>query len=141
MIDSNSTEQEIFTDKNVRVTNARIIIGGTTYALRNITSVKVASTPPKKGGANKLFFFSALGFIGGLVWFFVGGDPRTPSLILIAASAIFAVLSILWSRSLKTMYHLMVTSSSQEVDALSSFDKDYISIIVEKINEAIVKCR
>lgn len=140
MTDANSIEQEIFSDKNIRVTTARIIIGNTTYALRNITSVATASTAPKKGGAHKLLFFSALGVIGGLTWFFIGSDS-TPALIMAIVSAVLFAMAINWSKSLKPKYHLMISSSSQETDALSSCDKSYISDVVEKINNAIVKCR
>jgi len=37
-------EENIYSDNNVSVTTARIIVSGTTYALRNITSVKMTAT-------------------------------------------------------------------------------------------------
>jgi hypothetical protein len=135
-------EIEIFSDKNIRVTNSRIIIGATTYALRNITSVQNACTPPDTGWPSYLMLFSSLGLIGGIAWLISGETDSTwPALTLTVLSAMILTISIVWFRGLKTSYHLMISSSSQEVDALSSFHKDYISTVTEKINEAIVKCR
>ena len=133
-------EAEIYADKNIRVTTSRIIVGNTTYALRNITSVSTTSTAPDKGRAHKLLFFSALGVIGGITWFFVGNDSKKPAVILALASVGFVAMAINWSIRLKPSYHLMITSSAQEADALSSYDKSYISTVTEKINEAIAKC-
>src|SRR5947208_2463212 len=46
-----STDETIYSGNNVSVTTTRVIIHGTTYALRNITSVKRAFTPEKTGCA------------------------------------------------------------------------------------------
>jgi hypothetical protein len=43
-------EERIYADDNVSVTTARIVVSGTTYALRNITSVRMTSTVPSKMG-------------------------------------------------------------------------------------------
>ncbi len=44
-------EETIYSDNNVSVTTTRVMISGTTYALRNITSVKMAMTPASQGCA------------------------------------------------------------------------------------------
>src|SRR4051794_1150422 len=43
-------EENIYSDDNVSVTTARIVISGTTYALRNITSVRMTGTAASKIG-------------------------------------------------------------------------------------------
>ena len=43
-------EEGIYADDNVSVTTARIVISATTYALRNITSVRMTRTVPSKIG-------------------------------------------------------------------------------------------
>ena len=55
-----SKEETIYSDNAVVVTNTRVIIGGTTYALRNITSVEMVSTPPRIGGAILLLVLGLL---------------------------------------------------------------------------------
>ena len=58
-------EETIYSDNAVIVTNMRVIIGGTTYALRNITSVSMTYTPPRVLGAILLLFV-------GIIIFFIG---------------------------------------------------------------------
>jgi hypothetical protein len=53
-------EYRIYLDNVVAVTTSRVVIGGTTYALRNITSVKMTYTPRKVLGAFLLLFFGLL---------------------------------------------------------------------------------
>lgn len=40
-------EEILYSDNVVAVTNVRVTISGATYALRNVTSVKMASSPPQ----------------------------------------------------------------------------------------------
>lgn len=137
---NNTMENEIYLDKNVRVTTARIIIGNTTYALRNITSIKTTKTPPSTGRAVMLLFLSIIGLLAGLVIPFQSDVSIKWTVLVLVFAAIALALSILWLRNLKTSYHLMITSTASETNALTSFDKDYILTVVAKINEAIVKC-
>jgi hypothetical protein len=44
-------EENIYSDSDVSVTTARIIVSGTTYALSNITSVKMTETAGNSGCA------------------------------------------------------------------------------------------
>ena len=131
-------EENIYADNNVSITTARVMIGGTTYALRNITSVKMTLTPANKGCAILLLvigIFAGLGALvtfardtaAGFVWLLIGGG--------LVAGAIF------WMRSLKPSFHVTIASSSGEIRALTSQDKAYISKIVAGINEAIVRYR
>jgi hypothetical protein len=112
-------ETEIYTDNRIRVTTARIIIGGTTYALRNITSVGNATTAPDTGAPKSLVTFSLLGLMAGIIWIILDhADSIKPALILSVVSLAILVMSAKWYRDLKPTYHLMITSSAQEADAL-----------------------
>jgi hypothetical protein len=53
-------EHRIYLDNVVAVTTSRVVIGGTTCALRNITSVRMTFTPRKVLGAILLLFFGLL---------------------------------------------------------------------------------
>ena len=56
-------ENIIYSDSAVAVTSTRVVIGGTTYALRNITSVKMAFSSPDIIGPVCLILFGGVHFI------------------------------------------------------------------------------
>jgi hypothetical protein len=60
-------EQRIYSDNVVTVTTARVIVGSTTYALRNITSVSMTYTPPKVFGGILLLVIGLLLLLAGVV--------------------------------------------------------------------------
>ncbi len=130
-------EETLYSDEDVSVTTTRVIILGTTYALRNVTSVRMGFTPPNTVWG---WGFISLGVILALPAL---GDLKQGvrvDLPLIMAAAIIggATLHI---RSLKTFHHLIIASSSGEAKALSSYDAAYIARVVASVNEAIVKYR
>lgn len=134
-------EETLHADGYVSVTTARVIIRGTTYALRNITSVRMVVTPPsprKTGCAIVLLFFGVVLLLGSFVNF--SQDVISGIVLLIFAGAVIGG-AILWMPSLKTVYHVAIASSSGEANALSSKDRAYIERIVNRINVAIVKYR
>ena len=133
----NPPEEEIFySDKAVAVTSSRVIIWGTTYALRNITSVSMRFSPPKIFGAVVLLFAGV--FILLAAFLSVHGSMPAPVGAYIIAPAMIGT-AILWMCSSKTKYHVSLSSASGEVHALTSKNKSYIEKIVLSINEAIVK--
>jgi hypothetical protein len=133
-------EETVFSDGNILITTTRVIIQGTTYALRNITSVKATIQPAKKVGPILLLIVSIFLFF----W------CRIPATDESGSTAIFRVVSFFGSivmfvrsvRSLTTLkpsYHLAIASSSGEVNALTSNDREYVKKVVSYINEAIVR--
>ena len=134
----NAQEETLLSDNYVTVTTTRVIIRDTTYALRNIASVRMAFTPPKTGCAIILLIFG----IFALIVAFAGFSQNVASgLGYFIFAAVIIGGAILWLRSLKADYHVAITSSSGEAKALTSKDKAYIERIVNSINEAIVKYR
>jgi hypothetical protein len=129
-------EETIYSDNAVIVTNMRVIIGGATYALRNITSVKMLFTPPR---LVKPILLLIVGLIILLAAFFPINEnaPAPASAYVIAGMMILG--AILWMFSAKTMFHVGLSSASGEVHALTSKNKTYIERVVLSINEAIVK--
>jgi hypothetical protein len=132
---TNMSEEVIYSDNTVSVSTSRIVIGGTTYALRNITSVKMTFAPAKTGCAIALIVLGALIFVVGLAQ---GGQTVIGSLL---GGAIIGGLGFLWFRSCKTDYFVAIASSSGEVRALTSKDKSYVEKIVAAINDAIIQYR
>jgi hypothetical protein len=138
ILPAQTKEETIYSDNAVVVTNMRIIIGGATYALRNITSVKMLFTPPR---LIKPILLLIVGLMILLAAFFPINEnaPAPASAYVIAGMMI--VGAILWMCSAKTKFHVGLSSASGEIHALTSINKAYIERIVLSINEAIVKHR
>jgi hypothetical protein len=130
-------ECTIYSDENVNVTTARVVIHGTTYALRNITSVKMASTPANTGCAILLRQFGILMLFGAFLAF-VGAEVGSGFVILLFAGGVLTG-AMFWLRACKPSYHVAIASASGESHALTSKDKQYISKVVESINDAIIQ--
>jgi len=130
-------EESIYSDGNVSITTARIMIGGTTYALRNITSVRMTTTEPQTGGAIALIVVGAFPILDTLDGFAQGGSAG--GLWLLVVGIVIGGSGVLSLRALKPAYSIIVASSAGEIRALTSPNKDYIAKIVSSINEAIVR--
>jgi uncharacterized membrane protein YvbJ len=136
--DSNRPEETIYSDNRATVTTTRVIFGETTYALRNITSVRLVSTSPKSGCA---VIFLILGILGLLASFAVFTENISQGIQVVIIAGIMLMIGIVWLRSLKPTYHVSIATSSGENNALSAPDKAYIENIVKSVNDAIVKYR
>jgi len=129
-------EEIIYADNAVAVTSTRVVIGGTTYALRNITSVKMAFSSPDFIGPVCLLLFGAfILFLTLIPW-----SPQNykPVLGAVLGGGIIG-LAILLMCSLKPRYHVGIASAAGEIHALTSKDQAYVERIVLSVNEAIVK--
>lgn len=129
-------EKTIYSDNAVIVTNMRVIIGGATYALRNITSVKMLFTPPRLVKPILLLIVGLIILFAALVPI-TDTAPAPPAVYVVAVMMI--VGAILWMCSAKTRYHVGLSSASGEIHALTSKNRAYIERVVLSVNEAIVK--
>jgi Family of unknown function (DUF6232) len=129
-------EQTIYSDNAVVVTNARVVIGGATYPLRNITSVKLLFTPPRFVKPILLLIIGSMILLAALVPI-TNTDPAPPAVYAVAGMMI--VGAVLWMCSAKTKYHLGLSSASGEVHAISSKNKAYIERVLLSVNEAITR--
>lgn len=130
-----ATEAILYSDPQLTVTSRRVIIGETTYSLRNITSVTMKTTTPNGCCAGLLILFGGVGAFAVFSDLFTAGKlPEFSSFFLIA---VFLVAGIAWFRSLKPSFHVTIASASGEVEALESAEKDYIQKIVTSINDAV----
>ncbi len=134
------SEKTVFDDGSIIVTTARILAGGTTYAVRNITSVRMNTTTkeiPRKagfvsllswgvGGLMALFGFS-VGSQGGVIVFFIG-------MLIIGLG-----YSMRSRKGVETTCSVVICASSGESRVLESEDCDHVQRIVDAINEALVE--
>ena len=126
-----SEEVTFYADgRGVRITNTRLIIGATTYAMTNITSVSMRTIP-----ANRVpgIVIAILGLI------ILIGTGLLDSSVGIIIGVIVLGLGILLAVIPKPKYTVRIGSASGETDAISSKDREYIQSVVTAINEAFIK--
>jgi len=103
------------------VTQSRLIVGGKTYAMRNISSVSNIEIESSKT------FPGILMFIGLLMLF----GPKVFGFVLIGVGA------AIWYM-LKNTFAVRISSNSGEANALESKSSGYIQDIVDAINQAMI---
>lgn len=115
-------ESVFFEYEDVKVTNARFINGGQTFAMNNVTSVKPYEKKPSR--------------LGGIVILGIG-------LIIMASSNLIfgfliAAAAALYLSQQKTVYHILLATSAGETTALVTYQRDYLNQVIAALNSAIV---
>lgn len=119
-------EKEFYRNGNVSITNARFIVGSTTYAMNGVTSVKRGQTDPSKVGPVILAII-------GLAMAFMAAAFMTK-----AIGVLIVIAAIAWFKSIKPDYMVFLNSSSGESQALTSQNKQYIDDVINSLNNAII---
>lgn len=114
-------EKTFFSQGDVRVTNARFIVSGQTYAMNGVTSVKQGVNEPSRGGP------LLLGIVGLIMLFAIA-----------PLGIILLIFTIVWWVKQKPEWIVILHSSSGEARALVSEDKGYIDSVIAALNDAIV---
>ena len=114
-------EQVFYSDSNVSVTNARLVIFGKTHAMAGITAVSILREDPSRTLPIVLIIIGLICFV-----------------FSVLAAIIFIGLGVaIWVMQ-KPIYHLVLESASGSQSAFSSKDLGYISEVEAAINDAIV---
>ena len=114
-------EKTFFEYEDVKVTNTRFITGSQTFAMSNITSVKVFEQKPKR----------LLGILVVLIGFGIAFQSPVIGILIAASAGLYLYLQ-------KTVFHVMLSTSGGESSALKTFQRDYLNKIVSALNDAIV---
>ncbi len=124
-MEKNHTEETVFFDSNeIKVTNARFIAQGQTYAMSGITSVKSHEHKPKRG-------VPVVAFLIGLFILYLG--------IYVVGAIVLGFAFFVWIAQTQTKgYSVSIKTASGEEQALTSPDSQFISQVVNAINEAMV---
>jgi hypothetical protein len=130
-----TSEHVFLDDSNIYVSNTKIILGGTTYATANITSVSKRFTPASKGCAIALTAIAALMTLGSLGPLF-SKDFGTGLIMFLICGAL-AAGGVAWLRSLKPTYHVILASASGQQEGMSSKDHDLVNRVISAITNAI----
>jgi hypothetical protein len=129
-------EEKVFLSaENVYVSNTKVVLNGTTYATANITSVSKRFTPASRGCATAIIAFGVLLLLGAFASF--GGSHNNSPVIALLVAAVVLGAGVLWFRSLKPVYHVVLASSSGERQGLSSKDEPLVGRVVDAITNAI----
>jgi hypothetical protein len=132
LMDGEEKEVNFYSDqKGVRITSARLIVGNTTYAMLNVSSVSMTVTKPS------LFWPVTLVLVGAAIMLAALSHSRAATSLLVVGALLALVGVVAWRGSSPT-YHVRISASSGESTALSSSDKGYVEKVIRAINEAII---
>jgi hypothetical protein len=115
-------ERIFFEYDDVKVTNARFVNGGQTYAMNNVTSVKPYEKKPSR--------------VGGIIVLLVGLTTMASSSFIMGLLIAAAAAYYLYQQ--KTIYHILLSTSAGETTALVTYQRDYLNKIIAALNDAIV---
>lgn len=114
-------EKTFFHQGGIRVTSARFINGGQTYAMSNVTSVKALVEKPQRSGGIMIALLALV---------------ISSAVPLVGIPALGLALFYLYRQ--KPKYHVMLKTSGGEASALSTDHEEYVDDVVEAVNKAIV---
>lgn len=117
-------EQTFLNEAGITVTKSRFIIPSQTYAMSGVTSVKTYEETPSRKGPIILIVIGAFALAGGKGTMVV--------------ALLFLVAGIAWFLKQKSTYHVLLSSASGEVKALSHQDSNWIGRVVSALNQSIV---
>ena len=130
---NDASEITILKEGNVKITNLRAVIGMRSYAVSNITSVKMRVKEPNM--FLPVFFTVNMGICSILIAI-SNMEAYAQWLQTGLYAAITGILLFLISR--KTKYSVHINSTAGELRILEGNDKDYVERIVKSIEQAIV---
>jgi Family of unknown function (DUF6232) len=118
---------------DVQVTDARIVVGPTTYVLQTLNSVRAVELPKPDGPGVTLLWIALLA--SGIAGIAAITNPWW--LVAIPIILLFALL-LIWKTRPVQMYGVVLGSSTGETTAYTSPDLPAVQRIVEAVNQAIV---
>ncbi|MGD0682157.1 MAG: DUF6232 family protein [Terracidiphilus sp.] len=125
-----AAEQVLLDESGVLVSNSRYISDGQTYAMRNVTSVKMGEEPPSRQGP---LIAMAIGAVIAIIGF-NSNDGVIPAII---GLGIF-LLGLLVLLKSKSTYFVVLHSASGEQKTKGIKDRAQIEKIVAALNHSIV---
>ncbi len=123
-----ATETTFFQSGEITVTNARLMVGAQTFAMRGITSVQGVETQASYTGAALLILVGVALAIGG----FASAIGLAVVGVLLAAGGIWLCFRQ------KPTYAVVLRTAGGEVTAYQSKDRDYISQVIQALNDSII---
>ena len=144
-------EKIFFQQGNVLVSQFRLVIGGKTYVMRNISSVSTASDCLIKRPSKILYkiligiaFLLLLGTIQTTFFYILIANGKIPLFYCTIIAILIIVIIFCFKKMSKLKpqyffsYFVRISTNSGTSDVLSSSDKQYIQKVVDAINQAII---
>lgn len=125
-----NTETLVLDDGDVKVTTARFIANGQTFALRNITSVKLQNAGSLRWPIVWAIF--AAGSMAGAQAGSRGGEGAVLMAIVFGSLA-----ALLWWRN--SAHAIYITTSGKEQVAYTTRNKAYAQRVLQALNDAIAQ--
>lgn len=122
-------ETTILEEGEVRITNARAILGTKTYAISDILSVTITRDSSMVGCLILTLISGA--FLLGLLSLGGGSGYRVAAFIFLGAAIVVGILA-------QPSYIVQIRSVSGNTDVLRSMDQDFVQRVVEAINDALL---
>jgi len=113
----------------VSVSNLRFVTTGVTYAMANVSSVRLQARGPDRGAPG----FMLLVF---LIWMAVAARPPMSGSVYVAGAGFVACL--VWLALQKTHFVIRVQGGGGESDALDSTDRAFVQQVVGALEQAII---
>jgi hypothetical protein len=121
-------EKPLFHDESATVTPTRAILGGTTYAVANITSVRHQEQPGEMG-------LTLFGLCVAIVGLLLLDAYMSPAIGLVAFGLVVVVIGV---KIRKPKHWVLVCTAGAETRAVFSYDKHWTTKVVEALNQAII---
>ena len=122
-------EKIFFNEGGVTVSNSRFVVGGQTYAMSEITSIKSVKVNPSKTGPLILLFTS----------FLFARKARESNIYTLTVGILMIlplVIGLIWLFRLKPKYKIIWNTSSGRTLAYARKDKEFIETVVTALNDA-----
>ena len=123
-----SEERVLFQKSGIFVSNSRFVVASQTFAMRNITSVRVGKETPAIAVPG---FLILLGIALALIGFISGGVP------LGVIGVAFLVIGVYWAWNKKDIFKVVLTTNAGDVVAYESYDAQHIADVVKSLNDSI----
>lgn len=129
-------EIKFLDENNVSVSNSRFIVNGQTYAISNVTSVKLVTNKnlSNEGAVTTGFWLLIIG-----VSFLLPSFVYDSTFMILCGFAMIGIGILLFSNKEFTYsYSLVLSTSAGEIQVLENTNKSYIENIVSALNQSIV---
>ena len=141
------SEDFIYDQGDVKVSSARFVVGGQTYPMEQISSVKVEAI--NQSGCVSLFsLWVYANMVAGVfivlygLWWAISGDGEDVSGVVFGVPLTMGILYLVQRmviKAAKKSYFVTITTAAGETRALQNTDREMIEIIVDALNQALVQ--
>lgn len=114
-------ETTFFEYGSVRITNARFIVDGQTFAMNGVTSIAAVEERPNR--------------IVPILLIVVGVPPVFSGFYVGLA---FSLVGVIWCAMQKSTYYVVLRTASGQRRALKTYQKEYLQQVIAALNNAIV---